>query len=136
MQGTIMTKRKDPPGYPGDEEVKKQFGEAIRKLRLEKGLSLEEMDTLVQEAKHVSPHPQWPRALGIVMRRLRQTKGLSRAQLSDASGLPLRIINNVERGKAKDINLTQLVRIAMALKHSAEAFVELVLDCESKLERD
>jgi hypothetical protein len=44
MEGTIMTKRKDPPGYPGDEAVKKQFGEALRKLRLEKSLSLEEVD--------------------------------------------------------------------------------------------
>lgn len=94
------------------------------------------MDTMAQEAEHVTPHPEWPRALGIVTSRLREAKGLSRAQLSDTSGLPLRIINNVERGKAQDINLTQLVRIAMALEHSAEAFVELVLDCESKLEHE
>ena len=129
-----MSKKKGPPGYPGDDAINKQFGEALRKLRLEKGLSLEEVDALIQQAQHHRPHPQWPRALGIVTRRLRDAKSLSRTQLSDTSGLPLRMINNVERGKAKDIGLTQLVRIAMALEHSAEAFVDLVLDCESKLE--
>ena len=45
-----MKKRKDPPGYLGDEAVKKIFGENIRKLRLEKGWSLEEADALLQEA--------------------------------------------------------------------------------------
>jgi hypothetical protein len=85
-----MTKRKDPPGYPSDEAIKKQFGEALRKLRMEKGLSLEDVDALLQQTQHHRPHPQWPRALRIVTRRLREGKGLSRAQLGNSSGLPLR----------------------------------------------
>ena len=29
-------KKKDPPGYPGDEVVKKAVGDALREIRLEK----------------------------------------------------------------------------------------------------
>jgi hypothetical protein len=36
--------KKDPPGYPGDDAIKKAFGEAVRQIREEKGLSLEEAE--------------------------------------------------------------------------------------------
>jgi len=42
-----MVKKNEPPGYPGDEAVKKAFGEALRELRLQKGPSLEEADALL-----------------------------------------------------------------------------------------
>jgi hypothetical protein len=48
LKGTMA--KKDPPDYPGDEAILKAFGEAIRDIRLEKGLSLEEADALFQEA--------------------------------------------------------------------------------------
>ena len=45
-----MVKKNEPPGYPGDEAVKKAIGKALRELRLQKGLSLEQADTLLEEA--------------------------------------------------------------------------------------
>ena len=44
-----MSKKKDPPGYPGDEAIKQKFGEVMRELRLEKGLSIEEVDAFIDE---------------------------------------------------------------------------------------
>ena len=60
-----MVKKNEPPGYPGDEAVKKAFGEALRELRLQKGLSLEQADALLQEASQQNPYPRLYRALGI-----------------------------------------------------------------------
>jgi len=39
-----MKRRKDPPGYPGDEAVLKALGDALRDIRIEKGMSLEQAD--------------------------------------------------------------------------------------------
>ena len=128
-----MKKRKDPPGYPGDELVKKTFGENIRKLRLEKGWSLERADALLQEALDTDPHPQLPRAFGIIVRQLREQLKMSRAELSDISGLSFRFIINIERGKVKDPSLTQIVRLAMALNHPVVDFLEQVAQLEQKL---
>ena len=91
--------KKDPPGYPGDEAITKAFGEALRKLRLELGLSIEEADAILRAGIE---YPRLARALGIVVRRLREQQKMSRTQLSTASGLPLRFIIRVERGKAQD----------------------------------
>ena len=112
--------KKDPPGYPGDEAVKKAFGEALRKLRLERGLSIEEADALLQAG---IDYPRLPRALGIVVRRLREQQKMSRAQLSSESGLGLRFIINVERGKAQDATLTDIVRLSFGLNLPADEFV-------------
>ena len=89
--------KKDPPGYPGDEAITKAFGEALRKLRLERGLSIEEADAILRTRIE---YPRLPRALEIVVRRLRKQQKMSPTQLSAASGLPLRFIISVERGKA------------------------------------
>ena len=128
-----MKKRKDPPGYPGDDAVKKTFGENIRKLRLEKGWSLEEADALLQEALEADPQPQLPRAFGIIVRQLRESRKMSRVELSDVSGLPIQFIINIERGKVKDPSLTQIVRLAMALNHPVVDFLEQVAQLEQKL---
>jgi hypothetical protein len=77
-------KKKDPPGYPGDEAVKKAVGEALREIRLEKDLSLEEAEAIFQKANQDDPQSMTPRALGIVVRRLREKQKMSRAQLSRA----------------------------------------------------
>ena len=51
--------KKDPPDYPGDEAIKKAFGEALRKLRLERGLSIEEADAILraESSAHASLAP-------------------------------------------------------------------------------
>lgn len=129
-----MSKKKDPPGYPGDEAIRKKFGEALRELRLKKGLSIEEVDALAAQGIEQDSHPHLPRALALVTRKLREARKMSRAQLSDASGLPLALINMVERAKAHDISLTQIVRLAMALEHAASDFVEQVYKIEEELQ--
>ena len=45
-----MKKRNDPPGYPGDDAILKAVGDALREVRIEKGLSLEQADAAFQEA--------------------------------------------------------------------------------------
>jgi hypothetical protein len=94
-------KKKDPPGYPGDEAVTKAVDEALRGLFREKGLSLEEAYATFRRANQKDPQSTVPRALGIVVRRLRVERKMSGAQLSRASGLSVRFIRTVERGRAQ-----------------------------------
>jgi hypothetical protein len=68
--------KKDPPGYPRDDAIKKVFGDAVRQIRQEKGLSLEEAEALVKQAKEKVDLSRAARALGIAVRQLReQQKG-------------------------------------------------------------
>lgn len=107
-----MSTKKDPPGYPGDEAIKKMLGEILRELRLKKGLSLEETDEFITQEG--DPHPLFPRALAIVAKQLREDRRMSRAYLSNASGLPLALINRIEQGKAAEITITLIVRVLSA----------------------
>ena len=122
--------KKDPPGYPGDEAIKKAFGEALRKLHLERGLSIEEAEAILKAG---IDYPRLPRALGIVVRRLREQQRMSRAQLSAESGLPLLFIINAERGKAQDATLTDIVRLSFGLNLPADEFVVQVEEQLRKL---
>jgi len=128
-----MPKRKEPVGYPGDEAVKKAFGEALRELRLQKGLSLEQADALLEEASQQNPYPRLYRALGIVVRQLREKQKMSRAELSSVSGLQKRFITALERGQATSAALTEIVRLAMSFEYSVADFVEEVLKEEQEL---
>lgn len=128
-----MKKRKDPPGYPGDEAILKTFGEAVRYVRIEKGLSLEQVDAALQESLKQDLYPRLPRALGIVVRRLREKQNMSRAQLADASGLPVRFLSTLERGKAANASLTQIVRISLGLNCPITDLVNEVVAMEEKL---
>ena len=128
-----MAKRNEPPGYPGDEAVKKAFGEALRELRLQKGLSLEQADALLEEASQQNPYPRLYRALGIVVRQLREKQKMSRIELSNLSGLEKRFITALERGQVTSATLTQIVRLAMSFEYSVADFVEEVLKKEREL---
>lgn len=128
-----MSKKKEPPDYPGDEAIKQKFGEVMRELRLEKGLPIEEVDALIDEGTQEDKHPLLPRALALVTRELRESKKMSRVQLSEVSGLSLRLINRLERAKAHNLTLTQVVRIAMALEHDVADFVEQIFKVEERL---
>jgi transcriptional regulator with XRE-family HTH domain len=125
-----MSKKKDPPNYPGDEAVNKKIGEILHSLRLQKGLSIEEVNAFADQQ---DSRPFLARALALVVRQLRETRKMSRAQLSDTSGLPLALINRIERAKAPEITLTQVIRLAMALEHSASDFIEQVDTVEERL---
>jgi transcriptional regulator with XRE-family HTH domain len=127
--------KKDPPGYPGDEAIKQAFGEALRQVREEKGLSLEEAEAIFRREMEKSQPLHVARALGIVVKRLRKQQDLSRAQLSSASGLPLRFIIDVERGKAKDASLTDIVRLCFALSIPPTDFVSQVDEAAQRMKR-
>jgi len=131
LKGTMA--KKDPPDYPGDEAILKAFGEAIRDIRLEKGLSLEEADALFQEAQQQNLYPRLYRALGIVVRQLREKQNMSRAQLSSASGLRVRFISQLERGSVTSATITQIVRLAMGLNCPITDLVEEVVKKEKEL---
>jgi len=126
-----MSKKKEPPDYPGDEAIKQRFGEVLRELRLEKGLSIEEVDAFIDERMQEDTQPLLARAFSLVIRELRERKKMSRMELSEVSGLPLRLINQIERAKAHNLTLTQAVRIAMALEHPVTDFVEQVSESRS-----
>lgn len=130
-----MSKEKGPPGYPGDEAIRKKFGELIRELRLEKGLSIEQVDALIDEGIQEDTTPLLARALSLVTRELREARKMSRVELSEVSGLSLDLINRLERAKAHNLTLTQAVRIAMALEHSLTDFVEQVFKVEERLKQ-
>jgi hypothetical protein len=123
--------KKDPPGYPGGDAINKAFGEAVRQIREEKALSLEEAEALVKQANEKVDLSRAARALGIVTRRLREQQKLSRVQLSSASGLPLRLIN-LERGKTRDASLTDIIRICYGLNVAPTDFVSQVEEVTKK----
>ena len=127
--------KKDPPGYPGDDAINKAVGEAVRQIREEKGLSVEEAEALVKQAAKKVDIFRAARALGIVVRRLREQQKLTRAELSSASGLTLRFIIDLERGKAHDASLTDIVRICFALNVAPTDFVSQVEEVTQKIGR-
>jgi DNA-binding Xre family transcriptional regulator len=128
-----MKKKKDPPGYPGDDAVLKAFGDALRDVRIEKGLSLEEADAAFQDAMKKDLYPRLPRALGIVIRQLREKQNMSRAQLSDASGLSARFLSSLERGRASNATITQIVRLSFGLNCPVTDLVNEIVAMEEKL---
>ena len=127
-------KKKDPPGYPGDEVVKKAVGDALREIRLEKGLSLEEANALFQEANQEDPGSMVSRALGMVVRQFREKQKMSRVRLSRASGLSARFIGTAERGRAHNATITDVVRLSFALNHPITDFVSQVDEVSKRLE--
>ena len=97
------------------------------------GLLLEEVGALLQKAEREDPHPHAYRALGIVFRQLREKQEMSRVQLSKLSGLRVPFISRLERGKASDVTVGQIVRLAMALEQPVTDFVEQVVNKEKEL---
>ncbi|MGC2744687.1 MAG: helix-turn-helix domain-containing protein [Candidatus Angelobacter sp.] len=128
-----MTKKKDPPDYPGDEAILQALAETVRAIRLERGLSEEDANALIEEGARTRDFKQLPRALALVVRQLREENKMTRVQLSSASGLSLRFINNLERGKVADASVTQIVRLALGLKCPITDFVDQVDAMELKL---
>ena len=133
-----MIPLKDPPEYPGDEAVRKAFGRAMKQARLECGLSLEQAEAVIREGlrpdedRNKSTH--LGRALGIFVRQQREKKGMTRIQLASNSGLPLRFIISVERGKlASGGDICQLTRLAIGLKYSVGQFFDELTDLNEDL---
>jgi len=137
-EGQEMIPQKDPPGYPGDETIRKGFGQCLKKARLECGLTIEQAEVLLREA--LTPNAnhnrtvRFGRTLGIVVRKIRESKGMTRIQLAGNSGLPLRFIILVERGKVTSGgDVCQLVRLAYGLKYPVGKFFDELTDLNEDL---
>jgi DNA-binding XRE family transcriptional regulator len=129
----VMLKRKDPPLYPGDEAINKAFAETVRSIRIAKGLSIEEADALVATAmRSESPHNA-TRALGLVVRELREKQRMSRWALGRGSGLSVRLLVQIELGKA-DPALTDVVRLSIGLRCCFTEVMERIYAVKQKLD--
>jgi hypothetical protein len=129
-----MEKAQGPVGYPGDEAIKKAFGAAVRALRLERGLSSQELSARIR-AKRVDRHEFLPQAMALTVRRIRKLRKMTCKELSDASGLPLRFILSIEHAKTSNLVLTDIFRLSMAMKYPTPEFAQEIADLEQTLER-
>jgi hypothetical protein len=133
-----MNPLKDPIGYPGDEAVRKAFGQTVNSARLELGLTTNQAEILLREAlSPVETHDKCGhigRALGILVRRIRERQGMTRVQLAGGSGLPLRFLILAERGKVTSGgDLCQLVRLAYGLQYPVDRFFRALTDLSEEL---
>jgi len=130
-----MSDRNDPPGYPGDEAINQAFVEKLRRIRIAKGLSIEQADALLAEAIRKDTPSNAPRAIGIVLRELREKRGMRRCALARASGLSVRLIILIERGKA-DPTLADMARLSLALACDITDFVQQIYAVKSRLDAE
>jgi len=128
-----MRSRRDPPGYPGDEAINKAFVENVRRIRIAKGLSLEQADALVAEAIRKDTPSNTPRAIGIVVRELRETQNMNRCALARSSGLSVRLVVLIERGKANP-TLTEVARLSLGLECDLTEFVRRIYAMKRRLD--
>lgn len=128
-----MRIRKDPPGYPGDEAINKAFVENLRRVRIEKGLSLEQADALVAEAIQKDTPSNTPRAIGIVVRELREKRNITRCALARASGLSVRLVVLIERGKGNP-TLAEVARLSLGLECDITEVVQRIYATKRRLD--
>jgi len=128
-----MRNQKDPPGYPGDEAINKAFVENLRRIRIAKGLSLEQADALVAEAIRKDTPSNTPRAIGVVVRELREKRNMTRCALARASGLSVRLVVLIERGKANP-TLAEVARLSLCLECDLTEVVQRIYAMKRKLD--
>lgn len=63
------------------------------------------------------------KTLGKIVRRLRETEGISQEELADRCDLHRTYVGSVERGE-RNVSLANIVRLAKALKTSPSALLE------------
>ncbi len=119
-----MRRRKDPPGYPGDEYITRRFYEMKEVLRKSAGMTREELEKaiLVAQEKALQDSAAMRRAMGIRFRAVREEQNLTRTELADLSNVPAREIGRIERGSS-DLQLGDMVRLCLALKYDIVEFI-------------
>ncbi len=60
---------------------------------------------------------------GILVQSLRESRGLSRKELSDNSGIPLRTVYAVEKGELNNLSVDRLVALLTALNACLDVHV-------------
>jgi hypothetical protein len=103
--------------YPGDEVVLQAFAHNILKIINGKGLTLEEFERRVAEARTDLDAGVHERAFGRALKNLRQERKMTRKALAVSSGIPVRVLIQVERGHGgRLVSVPEICRIAAALK--------------------
>ncbi len=121
-----MKRRKDPPGYPGDEYITRRFYEMIDELRESAGMTRQELQKAILAGREegFQNSDAMRRAIGIRFRATRERRSLTRIQLADLSNIPAREIGRIERGRS-DLQIGDIVRLCFALKYD---IVELMAE--------
>jgi cytoskeletal protein RodZ len=114
----------DPFQYPGDDVMCKALGEALKRARLEAGLSIEEAEERSRVAMNGLDRKRISRALGLAIKEAREKRHVSRKELSRSTGLPLRRLITIERGLAGDMPVTEFFRISYALRMKPDELTE------------
>jgi len=125
----------DPFQYPGDDVMCKALGEALKKARLEAGLSIEEAEERSRIAMEGLDRKRISRALGLAIKEARERRHVSRKELSRGAGLPLRRLITLERGLAGDMPVTEFFRISYALKMKPDELTERFEEIEKNIEQ-
>ena len=103
--------------YPGDDVVRRAFIANVLRTIEEKGLTLEEFEWRVAEARTDLDAGVHERAFGRAVKKLRLERNLTRKRLAGSAGIPVRVLIQVERGQGGSvISVPEVCRIAAALK--------------------
>src|SRR5260370_14833400 len=111
-----MKKRKDPPGYPGDQYITRRFYEMIDELRESAGMTRRELQKAILAGREEGFQNSMRRAMGIRFRAVRERRSFSRIQLADLSNIPAREIGRIERGRS-DLQIGDMVRLCLTLNY-------------------
>ena len=125
----------NPFQYPGDDVMCKALGEALKKARLDAGLSIEEAEERSRIVMEGLDRKRISRALGLAIKEAREKRLVSRKELSRTAGLPLRRLIALERGLAGDMPVTEFFRISYALKMRPDELTARFEDIEKNMMR-
>lgn len=104
-----------PHEYPGDEAIYRAIGSKLRKLRVERGLSLEQAEKAYRETLGMVDSKTIHQALGLTVKEARQRENISRRDLSRQIGLSVRDLILLERGRLNWVPAAYFFRISCAL---------------------
>src|SRR6266478_6053089 len=86
--GGEVKRRKDPPGYIGDTAVRELTEELMERLRQKTGSDITpaELEQQIKERRSTDPKLRlMPKALALRLRAVREIRGMTRKQLSEAA---------------------------------------------------
>ncbi len=125
----------DPFQYPGDDVMCKALGEALKRARLQAGLSIEEAEERSRVAMEGLDRKRISRALGLAIKEAREKRQVSRKELSRSAGLTLKRLIALERGLAGDMPVTEFFRISYALKMKPDELTKRFEEIEKNIEQ-
>ena len=125
----------DPFQYSGDDVMCNALGEALKHARLEAGLSIHGAEERLRVAMKQLDHKGISRALGLAIKEARETRQISRKELSRSAGLPLRRLIVLERGLAADLPITEFFRVWYALRMRPDQLTERYEEIEKNIAR-